>query len=121
MNFYAMLQDGKTKNLKTVGDCLMHVRLNAESYGSKFGDIYMKLLGEWECVKFNSSLDESDSVADVMEFLKNKETLVDPYGGRHGEGVGWAPDGSFCGECGNITCKGCPSARPSEDVVKVAG
>lgn len=38
----------------------------------------------------------------------DKEEIVDEYGGIHSEGCGWAPNGQFCGECCNITCKGCP-------------
>jgi hypothetical protein len=31
----------------------------------------------------------------------------DRLGGVHDEGVGWAPDGNFCGECCNIDCSKC--------------
>ena len=28
--------------------------------------------------------------------------------GTHEDGCGWAPDGTFCGECSSATCVGCP-------------
>lgn len=31
----------------------------------------------------------------------------DEVGGKHDEGVGWGPDGEFCGECSNISCGAC--------------
>lgn len=33
--------------------------------------------------------------------------IEDELGGLHTDGVGYAPDGRFCGECTNITCVGC--------------
>ena len=32
---------------------------------------------------------------------------IDEMGGIHDSGCGWAPDGSNCGECSNISCKVC--------------
>lgn len=32
---------------------------------------------------------------------------IDEAGGVHDSGCGWAPDGSNCGECSNISCKFC--------------
>ena len=34
-------------------------------------------------------------------------THVDELGGTHSEGLGWNPNGDFCGECGNMTCDDC--------------
>lgn len=33
--------------------------------------------------------------------------IKDDLGGVHTDGVGYAPDGHFCGECTNKTCEGC--------------
>lgn len=41
----------------------------------------------------------------------------DEVGGFHDEGLGWSPDGNFCGECSNGTCAACPVA---EDELKEA-
>ena len=35
--------------------------------------------------------------------------------GCHEDGLGWAPDGTFCGECSNVTCKGCSQADKKEE------
>lgn len=32
---------------------------------------------------------------------------IDELGGIHDSGCGWAPDGTNCGECSNISCKIC--------------
>ncbi len=32
----------------------------------------------------------------------------DEVGGVHEDGMGWNPQGVWCGECGNLSCKGCP-------------
>lgn len=33
--------------------------------------------------------------------------IEDSLGGVHTDGVGYAPDGRFCGECNKDTCVGC--------------
>ena len=53
----------------------------------------------------------------VNEILLNTEPgrfndydyrVVDEIGGIHEDGLGWNPDGDFCGECTNMNCKTCP-------------
>jgi hypothetical protein len=34
--------------------------------------------------------------------------IKDELGGVHTDGVGYAPDGTFCGECNKSTCENCP-------------
>ena len=34
--------------------------------------------------------------------------IVDDMGGVHIDGIGFATDGTFCGECTCIDCKECP-------------
>ena len=34
-------------------------------------------------------------------------TIVDEIGGFHNCGLGWNPDGDFCGECSKTNCKDC--------------
>lgn len=35
--------------------------------------------------------------------------------GFHANGVGYAPDGTFCGECLSATCEGCKYATYEEN------
>jgi hypothetical protein len=45
-----------------------------------------------------------------MEQMKRKGYdyyIEDSLGGVHTDGVGYAPDGTFCGECTSETCEGC--------------
>lgn len=37
--------------------------------------------------------------------------ITDDLGGVHTDGVGYAPDGRFCGECNKDTCVGCYSGK----------
>lgn len=37
------------------------------------------------------------------------EGFRDEVGGYHDCCIGWNPQGVWCGECGSITCKGCPN------------
>jgi hypothetical protein len=49
----------------------------------------------------------------MIEKYGNMETngfdyyITDDLGGVHTDGVGYAPDGRFCGECNKGTCVGC--------------
>lgn len=44
------------------------------------------------------------------ESYKDNDAIIDSIGGVHDEGVGWAPDGTYCGECSNTTCIDCKIA-----------
>ena len=35
--------------------------------------------------------------------------IIDDLGGIHTDGIGYAPDGTFCGECTRQSCIGCPA------------
>ena len=35
--------------------------------------------------------------------------IIDEIGGVHTDGVGYAPNGHFCGECTRQSCAGCSS------------
>lgn len=37
--------------------------------------------------------------------------ITDEFGGVHTDGVGYAPDGHFCGECTRESCKDCPALK----------
>lgn len=42
--------------------------------------------------------------------------IVDDIGGIHTDGIGFAPDGTFCGECTSIDCKKCPAKERQYDL-----
>lgn len=42
-----------------------------------------------------------------MKIIGYDYYIVDELGGMHSDGVGWAPNGEFCGECTRETCVGC--------------
>ena len=47
-----------------------------------------------------------------MERMKRKGYdyyITDDLGGVHTDGVGFAPDGTFCGECSMESCAECPA------------
>lgn len=43
------------------------------------------------------------------------DEIIDEIGGVHEGGCGWAPDGTFCGECCKITCVGCPILNKEDE------
>jgi hypothetical protein len=55
-----------------------------------------------DCNKANEEYDK------YLEHLESVDTsITDEVGGTHDEGLGWNPQGVFCGECGKISCKDC--------------
>lgn len=50
-------------------------------------------------------------IYDVLSFFLLDDCEIDEFGGYHDEGLGWNPDGKYCGECSNITCVGCPASN----------
>jgi hypothetical protein len=52
---------------------------------------------------------------DTVKIAIEDTSYKDEVGGIHDEGLGWNPQGHFCGECGNLTCKGCSSEGVWDD------
>jgi hypothetical protein len=44
-----------------------------------------------------------------------QNTRMDEVGGVHEGGVGWNPNGEFCGECASVSCKGCVNEDKKSD------
>lgn len=42
----------------------------------------------------------------------------DAIGGIHDSGLGWDPNGHFCGECRYISCADCKVWRPTKAVLE---
>lgn len=49
------------------------------------------------------------------------KSFMDAIGGVHDEGLGWNPNGVFCGECSNSTCEKCPCRFETEQVYPTYG
>ena len=62
----------------------------------------------------NDGFDEEVFIYDDDEELEAEYSFKDELGGVHDEGLGWNPNGVFCGECSNMTCNGCPSRHSTE-------
>ena len=41
---------------------------------------------------------------------------TDEVGGHHDGGIGWNPNGIWCGECVKRTCKGCVNEHLTEEI-----
>lgn len=68
-----------------------------------------------EAILYGATYDElKGSIYDLLENeLLEYPAIKDEFGGEHDEGLGWNPDGKFCGECSMGTCVGChASNRP---------
>ena len=46
---------------------------------------------------------------EASSFIKHSEDCyTDEVGGHHDSGIGWAPNGQWCGECTKSSCSKCP-------------
>lgn len=52
-----------------------------------------------------------DAPEEVLEAQTEEEAMEDCYtdevGGHHDSGIGWAPNGRWCGECTKSSCSKC--------------
>lgn len=56
-----------------------------------------------------------DSEKEFNYGYENEENwFKDVIDGRHEEGLGWNPNGVYCGECSNLTCVGCISRNETK-------
>lgn len=39
--------------------------------------------------------------------IHNEDCYIDEVGGHHDSGIGWAPNGHWCGECTKSSCSKC--------------
>jgi hypothetical protein len=53
------------------------------------------------------------------EIPKKDGSYQDSIGGIHDEGLGWSPDGTFCGECSHTTCEGCKANNELKKKIKL--
>lgn len=44
---------------------------------------------------------------DSSSVVLDDQGYYDEVGGHHDSGMGWAPDGRWCGECTRVTCADC--------------
>ena len=52
---------------------------------------------------------EPDEPVISPEGCNDPDNLAMRHTGTHEEGLGWNPNGVFCGECSESTCRGCPN------------
>jgi hypothetical protein len=45
--------------------------------------------------------------AQAEEEAMDEDCYTDEVGGHHDSGMGWAPNGHWCGECCKSSCKDC--------------
>jgi hypothetical protein len=55
------------------------------------------------------SSDEELEMCELMceDPLEDEDHYIDEIGGIHDGGIGYNPQGLWCGECVRVTCKGC--------------
>lgn len=57
---------------------------------------------------------ENNKTFDEFINLFKPICFKDAIGGVHDEGLGWAPDGTYCGECSKVTCEGCTAIEDNK-------
>lgn len=65
-----------------------------------------------------STVPEKDIVQGLKASSKDTPGTTDEVGGYHDSGIGWNPNGVWCGECARGSCKGCPNENNVEDEIK---
>ena len=101
------------------------------TYAIKFDDVGLEEMNTWLWADGNLELFNiedseeykagytkgfSDGVIAVTNAkVYEDQSFEDEIGGIHDEGTGWNPYGVWCGECGNLTCVGCPSASKGKN------
>lgn len=109
MHFMEALSIAIERGWKTINEVLHNIKSDCAFRDDSSGIKLKQLYSEWNTVKLNSNFTAESSVVEVMMWLKyTDDGLKDELGGIHEEGLGWSPNGDFCGECSNMTCVGCP-------------
>ena len=112
MEFYKALKLSDECGLQLIGEALSNVDIHAMQLFlySEIENEIAQLSSEWNTVKMNTNFTLDSKIKDVVFYLENTEKAFrDEIGGIHDEGLGWNPNGVFCGECNCLTCVGCLS------------
>ena len=54
-------------------------------------------------------IEYAKSQGKFIYFYNHPEAYYDDVGGFHDSGMGWNPNGNWCGECSKLNCKNCPN------------
>lgn len=112
MHLLTALDIGKECGLSTISESIYNVDLRAGqifAYDEIVKEL-KQLYSEWNTIKLNSEFTFDSSLIEVMDWMKNTDVVLkDELGGIHDEGMGWNPNGVFCGECCNLSCVNCPA------------
>ena len=56
-----------------------------------------------------NEIEYAKSKGKFIYFYNNPAAYYDNLGGFHDSGMGWNPNGNWCGECTMFSCKNCPN------------
>lgn len=62
-----------------------------------------------------SEIEYAKSQGKFISFYNHPEAHYDDIGGFHDSGMGWNPNGSWCGECSKLSCRECPNIKLKEE------
>ena len=60
-------------------------------------------------------IEYAKSQGKFIYFYNHPEAYYDDIGGFHDSGMGWNPNGNWCGECSKSTCRECPNIKSKEE------
>ena len=63
--------------------------------------------GHMECIRQSTDTWECDTCDYTVGDADGHYCYTDLIGGVHSDGLGWNPNGVFCGECTYSTCENC--------------
>ena len=70
--------------------------------------IYVIDVNEYIGENTKSEIEYAKAHGKTIEYYSHPDMIVDAIGGVHDEGLGWNPNGIFCGECSWLSCEKCP-------------
>ena len=100
-----MLDEEKVKELEIAWNNFK-IALKEEQPFKFIYDSMIKFL-DWAYDKLNKE-------EKYQPYNEDIDCIKDEIGGVHDEGLGWNPNGVFCGECSNMNCKDCPSRNATK-------
>ena len=62
-----------------------------------------------------NEIEYAKSKGKFISFYSNPAAYYDDIGGFHDSGMGWNPNGNWCGECSKFNCKNCPNKTSEEN------
>jgi len=78
-------------------------------------------MGDYTCTWYDNTISGRPPICPTCHCVMDNpeepedEDIIDEVGGCHGGGIGFNPQGVWCGECTNVTCAGCVNQHVTKE------